>query len=73
VWITSSLADVIDAKVYNRWGLSVWEGVGTDIRFEGRTSAGVELPAGTYYYTVVLNYGDAGNKELSGYLTIIRD
>jgi len=73
VWITSSLADVIDAKVYNRWGLSVWEGVGTDLRFEGRTSAGVELPAGTYYYTVVLNYGDAGTKELTGYLTIIRD
>jgi gliding motility-associated-like protein len=73
MWITSSLAEVIDVKVYNRWGLSVWEAIGTDLRFEGRTSAGVELPAGTYYYTVVLNYGDAGTKELTGYLTIIRN
>lgn len=72
VWITSSLAEVIVAKVYNRWGLSVWEGVGTDLRFEGKTSAGIELPAGTYYYTVALDYGDAGIKELSGYLTLIR-
>lgn len=73
VWITSSLAEVIDAKVYNRWGVSVWEGVGTDLRFEGRTSAGVELPAGTYYYTIALDYGDAGTKEMSGYLTLLRN
>ena len=73
LWIKSSLAEVIDAKIYNRWGLSIWEGVGTDLRFEGRTSAGVELPAGTYYYTIVLDYGDAGTTELSGYLTLLRD
>lgn len=73
VWITSSLAQMIDAKIYNRWGVSVWEGVGTDLRFEGRTSAGIELPAGTYYYTIALDYGDAGVQEKSGYLTIIRE
>ncbi|MCF8459258.1 MAG: tandem-95 repeat protein [Flavobacteriales bacterium] len=73
IWITSSLADLIEAQIYNRWGLSVWEGVGTDLRFAGKTSEGVDLPAGTYYYTVALNYGDAGTKELSGYITLIRN
>lgn len=72
VWITSSLAELIEAKVYNRWGLSVWEGVGTDLRFTGKTSAGVDLEAGTYYYTVHINYGDSGSKDLSGYITLIR-
>ena len=73
VWITSSLAELIEAKVYNRWGLSVWEGVGQDLRFEGRTTEGIDLPAGTYYYTINIDYGDAGVKELTGYLTLIRN
>jgi len=73
VWITSSLADAIEAKIYNRWGVSVWEGVGTDLRFSGKTSAGVDLPAGTYYYVIVLDYGDAGTREYTGYITLIRE
>lgn len=73
MWITSSLAESIEAKIYNRWGLSVWEGVGTDLRFYGKTPAGQDLVAGTYYYIIILNYGDAGTKELTGYLTLIRD
>lgn len=73
VWITSSLADLIEAKVYNRWGLSVWEGIGKDVRFAGKTTEGVDLPAGTYYYTVNLDYGEAGNKELTGFITLIRE
>ncbi|MFT5279142.1 MAG: gliding motility-associated-like protein [Bacteroidia bacterium] len=73
VWITSSLAEVIEAKVYNRWGLSVWEGVGNDLRFSGKTTGGVDLEAGTYYYVVGLNYGEVGVKELTGYITLIRE
>ncbi|MCB9190683.1 MAG: tandem-95 repeat protein [Flavobacteriales bacterium] len=73
VWITSSLAELIEAKVYNRWGLSVWEGVGTDLRFAGKTSAGVDLEAGTYYYAIRVDYGDLGVKELTGYITLIRE
>ena len=73
VWITSSLAELIEAKVYNRWGLSVWEGVGTDLRFSGKTTAGIDLEAGTYYYTISVNYGDLGIKEYTGYLTLIRN
>jgi gliding motility-associated-like protein len=73
VWITSSLADMIEAKVYNRWGFSVWEGVGTDLRFSGKTSAGVDLEAGTYYYVIQVNYGDLGLKEFTGYITLIRE
>ncbi|MBI1287084.1 MAG: tandem-95 repeat protein [Flavobacteriales bacterium] len=72
IWITSSLAKQIDAKVYNRWGFSVWEAVGTDLRFTGKTSEGVDLEAGTYYYTIVLDYDDAGVREMTGYITLIR-
>ena len=73
VWITSSLADKIEAKVYNRWGFSVWEGIGTDLRFSGKTTAGVDLEAGTYYYVIKADYGDLGIKEFTGYITLIRE
>ena len=72
VWIASSLADLIEAKVYNRWGLSVWEGVGKDLRFAGKTNEGLDLSAGTYYYVIRLDYGEGGSKELTGYITLIR-
>lgn len=73
IWITSSLAEKIEAKIYNRWGFSVWESEGTDLRFSGKTTAGVDLEAGTYYYTILVDYGsELGVKELTGYVTLIR-
>ncbi|MCB9185743.1 MAG: tandem-95 repeat protein [Flavobacteriales bacterium] len=73
IWITSSLAEKIEAKIYNRWGFSVWEGIGTDLRFAGKTSGGVDLQAGTYYYTISIDYGtELGVRELTGYITLIR-
>ncbi|MFT5053719.1 MAG: hypothetical protein ACI97X_000739 [Oceanospirillaceae bacterium] len=63
VWITSSLAEIIEAKVFNRCGLSVWEGIGNDLRFSGKTTGGADL------YVVGLNYGEAGVKS---YITPIR-
>jgi gliding motility-associated-like protein len=72
VWIKSSLTDLIVAKIYNRWGVSVWEGIGNDLRFTGKTSSGTDLPAGTYYYVITLDYEDAGVKEITGYITLIR-
>jgi hypothetical protein len=56
VWITNSLAEIIEAKVFNRWGLLVWQGA--------------DLEAGTYYYVVGLNYGEAGVKS---YITPVRE
>jgi large repetitive protein len=72
-WIASSAADVINATVYNRWGESVWVASGKDLRFHGKTTAGADLAAGTYYYVIVIDYGDDGMKEYTGYMTLIRD
>jgi len=38
-------------EIYDRWGLKVFEGGSTSkIQWDGRNIAGVEVPAGTYYY-----------------------
>jgi gliding motility-associated-like protein len=72
-WIVSSASDLINATIYNRWGVSVWSGIGKDLRWTGRTSAGAELPAGTYYYVIVVDYGDNVTKDYTGFITLIRD
>ena len=72
-WIVSSASDVINATIYNRWGVSVWSGIGKDLRWTGRTSAGAELPAGTYYYVIIVDYGDNVLKDYTGFITLIRD
>jgi len=53
-------------KVYNRYGEEVYSGLGynnTSIRFEGNSSGGSLLPAGTYFY--VINPGE-GEETVSG-------
>jgi len=72
VWITSSSAQVINATIYSRWGESVWTGIGKDLRFHGKSNAGAELSAGTYYYVIQVDYGDNVVKEFTGYITLIR-
>jgi gliding motility-associated-like protein len=72
VRITSSLAESIEAKVYNRWGFSVWEGVGKDLRFSGKTTAGVDLEAGTYFYSLQVSYLNTEQKEYTGSIELIK-
>ena len=71
-WIRNSNADIIDARIYNRWGHIVWEGFGKDQRWDGRTSSGVELKSGTYYYVIKMDEGEGVVKELTGYITLVR-
>jgi gliding motility-associated-like protein len=70
VWITNSLPEIIEAKMFNRWGLLVWQGVGNYLRFSGKTTGGADLKASTYYHVVGLNYGEAGVKS---YITPVRE
>jgi gliding motility-associated-like protein len=65
--------EVLNVKVYNRWGGLVyqmenyqndWMGIGNVGPAEGS-----ELTAGTYFYTIALS---VANKEVSGYVTIWR-
>jgi gliding motility-associated-like protein len=72
VWITSSSADVISATIFSRWGESVWVGTGKDLRFYGKTNAGAELSAGTYYYVIQVDMGDGVVNDYTGYITLIR-
>lgn len=72
VWIRNSAAEVMESTIYNRWGHVVWQGFGKDQRWDGRTSSGVLLEAGTYYYVIKMDEGEGPLEDLTGYITLIR-
>lgn len=43
---------VYEFVVYSRWGMILYKSIGTQIMWDGRTSAGETLFTGTYFYTI---------------------
>lgn len=72
VWIRNSAADIMESTIYDRWGHVVWEGFGKDQRWDGRTSAGVKVESGTFYYVIKMDEGEGPMEDLTGYITVIR-
>jgi len=56
--------------IYNRWGNVVFETVSPEISWDGTTRAGVNAPAGTYYFTITkieMNSGNAIDNEQANF------
>ena len=54
-------------KIYNRWGIPIFETAETGFVWDGRTSAGVNAEEGTYFY--ILTNNTATRK---GFVTLLR-
>ncbi len=80
LWIDNvDLALNNSLKIYNRWGIAVYEGEGYnnqnnvfDGRSKGRTTVNAQeyLPAGVYFYIFEYNTVNDGSKTDSGYIYI---
>jgi gliding motility-associated-like protein len=44
-----------NVQIFNRWGMLVFEAINQNIGWDGRTTTGTEVPAGTYFYIVEVN------------------
>jgi gliding motility-associated-like protein len=53
-------------KIYNRWGSLMFSSQNINISWDGRTTAGVKVSEGIYYYIISLN-----NTEYKGELSLI--
>ncbi len=68
----------IDIKIYDRWGILVYQTENPDINWNGTDiKNGKELPTAVYYYTCYLYYKTANGVEkivepLSGYIHLFR-
>jgi len=73
--ITNNGVDEYIFSVFNRWGQVVYETEASEIKWNGKTSAGVALEAGTYFYvlTVINNLAPGGKSfEKTGYITLLK-
>ena len=62
----------LDCKIYNRWGILVYEMVEPNEVWDGRTSAGIECSPGVYYYTTVAVGEDGQDFNVKGFVELVR-
>lgn len=68
--VRTSDVGAFNLEIYNRWGNVVFENSSPLISWDGTTMAGVQAPAGTYFYVISkaeMNSGNAINNELPNY------
>jgi gliding motility-associated-like protein len=53
--------------VYNRWGQKVFESLGANLAWDGRTMAGIPCEPGTYFYVLTVK-----ELEFKGTVQLIR-
>ncbi len=53
--VPGHLSPCVDLRVYNRWGQLMFVSTSHNIVWDGRTSTGVKVPEGTYFYTLNIN------------------
>lgn len=72
-YVNSSGLKEFRVEIYNRWGTKVFETEAATIKWDGRTTAGVELSDGTYFY--ILTAVSITNKDYStkGFINLIRN
>ena len=69
IWIKNNGVKSYEFTVYNRWGQQVYISEGREVRWEGRTNAGVILEEGTYF-VVLKSKRPTGDKEDHWYITL---
>ena len=62
----------INAEVYDRWGLKMYEWSVVSEGWNGKTSSGDEVPEGTYFYIIVARGVDGQQYKLKGPFTLLR-
>ena len=62
----------IDAKIFDRWGLLIYEWTDVTKGWNGNNKNGGSEPDGTYYYLISATGMDGKLYKTTGYLTLIR-
>lgn len=62
----------LNAQLFDRWGLKLFEWNTVHGGWDGRTTAGGMASEGTYYYIIVATGADGQEYKLNGHLTLLR-
>jgi len=71
--VTSQGLTSFEARIYDRWGVQLAELVAKDQGWDGRTSAGLPVVAGTYYYIIHAKGDDAKVYDLKGFFMLLHN
>jgi len=66
-WITS-----YQLIIYNRWGQEIFYSERLMHGWDGRTSAGIEVPNGTYYWIIKYKGRENSEETLKGHVSLLR-
>lgn len=69
----SEKCDDFFIKVYNRWGLVVYENTNGANCWNGRSQGGEDLPQGVYYYVLMIKKKQGYSLNDHGTITLIRE
>ncbi len=59
-------------EIFNRWGTKLWETTAPEIRWDGRTTAGVLVPDGTYFFILKAESISGKDYSTTGHVNLIR-
>ncbi len=71
--ITSFGLQSMNVKIYDRWGIKVYEITEVDGKWDGTTNSGKEALDGVYYFVLKATGVDGLDYERQGSITLIRD
>jgi gliding motility-associated-like protein len=70
-YVKASGVEVYNLKIFNRWGLLMFESNSPSARWDGKTQGGIDAPDGTYFYTLVAKSSDQDYSR-NGTVTLLR-
>jgi gliding motility-associated-like protein len=71
-FINSSGLKDFQLDVFNRWGTKVFTSTDSGIKWDGRTTSGVELNDGTYYFILKATSRTDKDNSTTGFVTLLR-
>lgn len=69
-FIENTGIESLDMKIYNRWGMLLYETSDINAVWDGRTSSGEQAPEGTYFYIITIKSDTT--ETFKGTLTLLR-
>jgi gliding motility-associated-like protein len=49
------IGQCVNIEIFNRWGMKVFDSNNQNSGWDGRTTAGIKVPVGTYFYIIEIN------------------
>jgi gliding motility-associated-like protein len=71
VFVTGGEIDIVEFRIYNRWGQQVFEASGDNEFWDGRVD-NKEAPSDVYVYVMTLRFPDGRVETFKSDLTLLR-